>query len=250
MPAAVLLLIAMVVPGALVAKESQWASWRGPLQNGTSPDADPPLRWSETQNVRFKVEIPGESLASPIVHDGMVYLLTAEALDPASYTQNKAAAQAVKDAGGWPPKVAPVRHAFWVFALDADDGSIVWKHKARESVPHESHFLDSSYACGSPLTDGERLYAHFGSNGTYAYSFDGKLLWHIDLGDMTTRRGFGEGTTPALAGENLIINWDHEGDSFIVALQRKTGKEVWRRERPGDPQVVFSVLALCSPLFF
>ena len=228
---------------ALSAQPSQWMNWRGPLYNGTSPDADPPLHWSETQNVRFKVNIPGESLASPIVYDGRVYLLTAEALDPDSYSDNKSAAQAVVDRNEWPPQVAPVRHAFWVYALDNDDGSLVWRHKARESVPHESHYLDSSYACGSPLTDGERLYAHFGSNGTYAYSLDGELLWQTDLGNMTTRRGFGEGNSPALAGEHLIINWDHEGDSFIAALDRTTGKEVWRTERPGE------VTSWSTPLF-
>lgn len=222
---------------------SQWANWRGPLFQGVSADADPPIRWSETENVRFKVEIPGESLASPIVYDGRVYLLTAEALDPSAYVENKAAAQAVVDGGEWPPKVAPVPHAFWVYALDADDGSLVWKRKARESVPHESHYLDSSYACGSPVIDGERLYAHFGSNGTYAYSLEGELLWQVDLGDMTTRRGFGEGNSPALAGDKLIINWDHEGESFVVALDKRTGKELWRTERPGE------VTSWSTPLF-
>lgn len=220
-----------------VARETEptpWMNWRGPLYNGTSPDADPPLRWSETENVRFKVDIPGESLSSPIVFDGKVFVMTAVALDPKAYEEKLDAAQAVVDAGEWPPKVEPVRHAFWVYALDAETGEVVWKHKSRESVPHESHYLDTSYACASPLTDGERLYVHFGSNGTYAYSLDGELLWEVDLGDMTTRRGFGEGSSPALAGEQLIVNWDHEGDSFVVALDRESGEETWRKERPGE----------------
>ena len=75
---------------------------------------------------------------------------------------------------------------------------------------------------------------HFGSNGTYAYDLEGELLWQVDLGDMTTRRGFGEGSSPALHKDSLIINWDHEGDSFIVALDKRTGKELWRTERPGE----------------
>ena len=75
---------------------------------------------------------------------------------------------------------------------------------------------------------------HFGSNGTYAYDFDGQLLWQNDLGDMTARRGFGEGNSPALAGGYLIVNWDHEGDSFIVALDKATGREAWRTDRPGE----------------
>ena len=234
----------LLAPLVALGEETQWSNWRGPAYNGTSPDADPPVRWSESENVRFKVGIPGESLASPIVHEmSRVYLLTAEALDPDGYADRRAAAQEVFDSGDWPPKVAPVRHAFWVYALDAEDGTVVWRRKARESVPHESHYLDSSYACGSPLTDGERLYAHFGSNGTYAFSLDGEPLWQVDLGDMTTRRGFGEGSSPALAGERLIVNWDHEGESFIVALDRATGRELWRSERPGE------VTSWSTPLF-
>ncbi len=230
--------------GATVGQEpTQWMNWRGPNYNGTSSDADPPVRWSETENVRWKVPIPGESLSSPIVYEGRVYLLTAEALDPEAYAKNQDAAQQTMDAGEWPPNVAPLRHAFWVYALDADTGETVWRHKAREAVPHESHYLDSSYACGSPLTDGERLYAHFGSNGTYAYTLDGEPLWEVDLGDQLTRRGFGEGNTPALAGDRLIINWDHEGDSFIVALDKRTGEELWRTERPGE------VTSWSTPLF-
>jgi outer membrane protein assembly factor BamB len=78
------------------------------------------------------------------------------------------------------------------------------------------------------------LIAHFGSSGTYAYDLDGKLLWQVDLGDMTTRRGFGEGSSPALHGDTVVINWDHEGDSFIVALDADTGKQRWKVERPGE----------------
>lgn len=231
------LLVLLLIPawvGTAKAQLSDWPNWRGPLHNGTSPDANPPIHWSETNNVRFKVPIPGESLASPIVHGDRVYVVTAVALDEAVYATNKDAAQAVVDRGEWPPKVAAVGHQFRVYAFDRDNGDLVWERLASERVPHESHYLDSSYACASPLTDGERLYVHFGSNGTYVYTLDGDLLWETDLGDMTARRGFGEASSPALSGDLLVVNWDHEGDSFIVALDKKTGREVWRTERPGE----------------
>jgi outer membrane protein assembly factor BamB len=123
---------------------------------------------------------------------------------------------------------------FLVTAYDRHDGSIEWKRVAIERVPHESHHLESSWATASPVTDGERIYAHFGSAGTYAYTLAGELIWKVDLGDMTTRLGYGEGSSPALWGETLVINWDHEGASFVVALDKRTGKELWRKDRPKE----------------
>ena len=211
-----------------------WPRWRGPLSTGASPDADPPLRWSETENLAFKVRIPGEALASPVIHGDLIFLLTAVSIDPEAYARNLDAAQNIADSGQWPPSVDATPQRFLVQARDRRTGEIVWERVARESIPHESHYLDSSWASGSPVTDGEVLVAHFGSNGTYAYDLDGDLLWEKDLGDMTTRQGFGEGATPALVGDSILINWDHEGDSFLVALDKKTGEEKWRTARPGE----------------
>ena len=95
---------------------------------------------------------------------------------------------------------------------------------AVERVPHEGHHEESGWATASPVTDGERLYAHFGSAGTFAYTLDGELVWKVDLGDMTTRLGYGEGSSPALWGDTLVVNWDHEGASFVVALDARTGQ--------------------------
>ena len=211
-----------------------WPRWRGPLSTGASPDADPPIRWSETENVVYKVEVPGEALASPVIHGDLIFLLTAVSIDLEAYKKNLDAAQQIMDSGEWPPSVDATPQRFLVQARNRHTGEIVWEKLARESIPHESHYLDSSWASGSPVTDGEILLAHFGSNGTYAYDLEGNLLWEKDLGDMTTRRGFGEGTTPALVDDTILINWDHEGDSFLVALDKTTGNEKWRTSRPGE----------------
>jgi outer membrane protein assembly factor BamB len=226
--------ILTVVPAQAADAPSGWPSWRGPLGTGVSPDGDPPLEWSEERNVRFKVEIDGDGLASPVVSGDSIFVLSSQALDPEAYAHSKQAATESSERREWPPKVAPVAERFLVTAFSRVDGSVLWQRTASEHVPHESHYPDTSWACGSPVTDGERVYAHFGSNGTYAFSLEGELLWDVDLGDMTTRNGFGEGTTPALAGGALIINWDHEGDSFIVALDKRTGEELWRKPRPGE----------------
>src|SRR5512134_313419 len=193
------------------AKSPGWPWWRGPLGNGVSPDGDPPLRWSERQNVRFKVAIDGDGLATPAVWGDRIYVLSARALDGAKGAQR-----------------------FLVTAYDRRGGSVAWRRVAVERVPHEGHHEESGWATASPVTDGERLYAHFGSAGTFAYTLEGERVWRVDLGDMTTRLGYGEGSSPALSGDTLVVNWDHEGDSFVVALDARTGAERWRKGRPGE----------------
>jgi outer membrane protein assembly factor BamB len=201
-----------------------WPWWRGPLGNGVSPDGDPPLRWSEKQNVRFKVAIDGDGLATPIVWGDRIYVLSAVSLEAGG------GARPATDASGVPL----ARQRYLVTAYDRLDGSVAWQRVAMERTPHESHHLESGWATASPVTDGERLYAHFGSAGTFAYTLEGELLWRVDLGDMTARLGYGEGSSPALWGDTLVINWDHEGDSFVVALDKRTGEERWRKQRPGE----------------
>lgn len=122
-------------------------------------------------------------------------------------------------------------HQFVIMALDRRSGKTVWQQTARKAVPHEGSHQDGSLAPASPLTDGKRIYAYFGSHGLYCYDMNGKLLWEKDFGDMQTRAGFGEGSSPVLHGDNLVVNWDHEGDSFIVALDAATGQQRWRKDR-------------------
>jgi outer membrane protein assembly factor BamB len=203
---------------------AKWPWWRGPLGNGVSPDGDPPLRWSEKENVRFKVAIEGDGLSTPVVWGDRIYVLSSVSLDEG------AGRRVATDASGVPL----VRQRYLVTAYDRRDGKLAWQRVAIERTPHESHHLESGWATASPVTDGERLYAHFGSAGTFAYTLDGELLWKADLGDMSARLGYGEGSSPALWGDTLVVNWDHEKDSFVAALDARTGQERWRRERPGE----------------
>ena len=211
-----------------------WPQWRGPLGNGISPDGDPPVRWSERENVRFKVPIDGRGLASPIVWGERIFVLSALADGSSSSAGGETSAPKSGASQEAAPGVDLVRQRFLVTAYDRRDGSVAWQRVALEREPHEGHHASSAWANGSPITDGERVYAHFGSSGTYAYTLDGDLAWKVDLGDMTTRLGYGEGSSPALHGDTLVINWDHEGDSFVVALDKHTGKEMWRRDRPDE----------------
>ena len=124
-------------------------------------------------------------------------------------------------------------HRFVVMAIDRESGDVVWERVAREAVPHEGHQEpNGTYASGSAVTDGEHLFAFFGSWGLYAYDMDGNLQWEVDLGTRVMRNAFGEGTTPALHGDTLVVTWDHiGGQSFIVALDKRTGEERWRANR-------------------
>ena len=206
-------------PGA----ERYWGQWRGPLATGVSETANPPVQWSETENIRWKVEIPGRGSSSPIVWGDRVFVTSAV---PAG-VDGDAAHEA---RGGVEPRDA---HRFVVLALDRSDGSVVWERTLREQVPHEAgHFRNSSWASGSPVTDGEHLFVYFESFGLYALDLDGNLLWEKDFGDKGQRNEFGEGSTPALYGNRLVVVWDHQGGpSFVLTLDKHTGEEIWRVDR-------------------
>ena len=169
-----------------------------------------------------------------MVWEDRVFLLVAEPIEPERQAQHQAAAKDKQANDEWPPDVRPLEQRFVVVAIERDSGDVAWKQTATQKLPHEGHYVDSSWASASPVTDGEILIAHFGSNGTFAYDLDGKLLWQTDLGEMETRNDFGEGSSPSLFGNHVVINWDHEGDSFLVALDKKSGEEVWRTDRPGE----------------
>jgi outer membrane protein assembly factor BamB len=218
--------------------EGHWPQWRGPRGDGVAPQGDPPTTWSETANVRYKVEIPGRGHASPVVWGDRIYLLTAIDAEPPA----PAAPAAQAPAAGAPASQAPSFRErgvaadhdlrFVVLALDRATGKTVWERTVLRARPHEGTHTDGSWAAASAITDGERVWASFGSRGLYCLrGSDGEVLWQRDLGDMQTRNGFGEGASPALADNTLVVNWDHEGESFIVALDAKTGAERWRAAR-------------------
>jgi outer membrane protein assembly factor BamB len=247
---------------AVTTPDQNWPQWRGPLQNGVAPSADPPVSWSETNNIKWKVKIPGGGSATPIIWDNLVFVQTAiptgkkvEAAPPSSPAGDAPA----PPAGGPPPPPrdgtngAPPRppggpgggrgrggfgqkptefYQFSVLCLDRQTGKVLWQRVAREEVPHEGVMQnEGTYASPSGLTDGKRLYAYFGSRGLYCYDMSGNLQWNQDLGKMRIAMTFGEGSSPALYQDSLIINWDNENGSFITALDKNTGKTLWKESR-------------------
>ncbi|MPZ19425.1 MAG: PQQ-binding-like beta-propeller repeat protein, partial [Luteitalea sp.] len=215
-------MFASVLADSDPAAERFWPQWRGPEATGGSKQADPPIEWSETSNIRWKVEIPGRGSATPVIWGDRLFLVTAVPKDVSG-------ADAHEPRGGVEPREV---HRFTVMALDRRTGRVVWEQVAKEGAPHEgAHREHGTWASSSAVTDGERVFASFESHGLYAYDMDGKLLWQKDLGDKQMRNEFGEGSTPALYNNRLVQVWDHQGDSFIVTLDALTGKELWRRER-------------------
>ena len=153
-----------------------------------------------------------------------------------------------------PSRNTEIKHKFDVLCLDRGDGHVLWQKTVKEEVPEEATHDLGSWASGSPVTDGEHVYAYFGSQGLYCLDMEGKLKWERDFGQMNKHMQFGEGASPALWGNTVIVLWDHEGDSFLHALDKRTGKELWKAARDertswatpnvvvvdGKPQVIAS----------
>jgi outer membrane protein assembly factor BamB len=204
-------------PGA----DRYWPQWRGPAANGISRTADPPIQWSEKQNIRWKVEVPGRGSSSPIVWGDRVFVMTA-------IPAGSAIADSHASRGGVAPRAV---HRFVVMAFDRRDGRIVWERTVREEVPHEATQDNGTWASASAVTDGELVIASFESRGIHAFDMNGKLIWQKDLGDKAMRNEFGEGSSPVLHKNHLVVVWDHTKGSFITALDKRTGAELWRVPR-------------------
>jgi outer membrane protein assembly factor BamB len=184
-----------------------WPSWRGPDDTGMGR-GDAPVSWSDVEGVRWRAAIPGRGHSSPVVWGDQVFVTTAV------------------------PTGRQAAHRFVLLSIDRATGNLLWERTAAEATPHEGHHRQyGSFASASPVTDGEHIYASFGSRGLYCYDLEGTLVWQKDLGQMRKFLQFGEGTPLVLDDDRLIVKFDHEGDSFVVALDKATGAELWRAER-------------------
>ena len=260
LPCLTLVLLVAITTAARAAEPAgtqNWPQWRGPLGTGVAPSANPPTKWSESENVKWKVKLPGKGSSTPIIWGNQIFIQTAmpAGAAQAARAESGAANHAVTPVllqdqqpqrggqrgqrgpggggrggfgGGAPPTD---KYQFVLLCLDRQTGKTLWSKVAREEVPHEGHHRDHGFASFSPVTDGTLVFAHFGSRGLHCYDLQGNLKWQKDFGRMQTRNSFGEGSSPALHGDTVVVNWDHEGADFIVALDKTTGKELWRTPR-------------------
>jgi outer membrane protein assembly factor BamB len=241
-----------------------WPQWRGPLASGAAPFADPPTTWNETNHIRWKVKLPGEGIATPVIWGDRVFVLTAiptgRKIESQPATTNAGAGNSGQVQNG--QKTPDEVYQFVVLCCDRKTGRTLWQKIAHEQVPSEGHHPDNSYASASPVTDGKYVIASFGSRGLYCYDLEGHLKWWKDFIPARTRMGFGEASSPALYGSTVVLYQDDETDNdFIAALDESTGKILWRtpRKEPtgwstpliveyqGKPQVVVNATTnVCS----
>ena len=207
--------------------ENNWPQWRGPLATGAAIKGNPPVEFSETKNLKWKTAIPGKGHATPIVWGDKIIVQTA-------VSTNEKAPQAPEGAGGG-SRMAPSQtdkiHEFLVLMVDRNSGEILWKTMVTREWPQENTHDLGSWASNSPCTDGEHIYAYFGSRGLYCLDFEGNILWKKDFGQMEKHMSFGEGSSPYLFGDKIFVLWDHEGDSYLYALDKTTGNIDWQAER-------------------
>jgi outer membrane protein assembly factor BamB len=209
--------------GILLAADGDWPRWRGPNDDGMAR-GDAPVEWSDTKNVAWRTEIPGRGNSSPIIWGGKIFVTTAV---PTSAPPPPAAKGERRRAGG-----AGTEHKFVALCLDRKSGKVLWEQIAKVTTPNEGyHRKYGSFASNSPVTDGKHLYAFFGSRGIYCYDLDGKLIWDKQFPPMKMRGEYGEGVPAVLDGNSLYLKFDHEQGSYMVALDKSTGKELWRVDR-------------------
>lgn len=202
-----------------------WPRWRGPLDTGAAPSAKPPVKWDATTNIRWKTPLPGRGHSTPIVWNDRVFLTAAIPFGP------KLNPKYSGRPGAHDNLPVTQKHRFVAIAVDRKTGKVAWQKTLHEALPVEGAHYTASLASASPVTDGKLVFFYFGSFGLYGLDFDGKLKWKKQLGQMKTKHGHGEGASPALHGDTLVINWDHEGGSFIAAFDKMTGKQRWKKDR-------------------
>lgn len=213
--------------GTLVATDGDWPRWRGPNDDGMAR-GDAPLEWNDTKNVAWRTRIPGLGNSSPVIWGNRIFLTTAVPTGAA----RPAASPKTPSRGGPGGAGSGVEHKFTVICLDRGTGKVLWERVAKVATPHEGHHARyGSFASNSPVTDGAYLYAFFGSRGLYCYDMDGKLIWEKQFPPMSMRMQFGEGTPTVLDANTLYLKFDQQQGSYLLALDKRTGKELWRVER-------------------
>jgi outer membrane protein assembly factor BamB len=206
------------------APKNNWAQFRGPGALGVSSNPGLPEKWSPTENVLWKQEIPGRGWSSPVVWGNRIFLTTA---------MNEGKTEEPKKGlyFGGERKATRDTHHWKVLCMDLESGKVLWEKLARKGKPQGSIHIKNSYATETPVTDGERVYAYFGNHGLYCYTMDGDLLWSKDWPARKTRHGWGLAASPVLYRDRLYVVNDNDEQSFLVALDTRTGREIWRKKR-------------------
>jgi len=221
------LLICLVAPSQShpATEDSNWPQFRGPNAAGVSANPNLPDKWSTTENVAWKTDLPGRSWSSPIVWGDRVFLTT---------VVNTGQSEPPKKGlylGGDRPLPPKSEHLWKVLCLDLATGKVQWEKTVHQGVPPTAIHLKSSYGAETPVTDGQRVYALFGNLGVFAFTLEGEEVWAKRIEPRKTAFGWGTASSPVLHDGRLFIVNDNTEQSELFALDALTGKELWRVDR-------------------
>jgi outer membrane protein assembly factor BamB len=220
----VLALLLAAWSSAGLSADDNWPQFRG-RHAGVAEGNGLPHTWNTTNNVVWKTEIPGSGWSSPIVWGNRIFVT--------AVIREGKEEMPIKGLyfGGNRLAPPPDVHRWMVYCLDWSTGKILWERQVHKGVPESPHHVKNTYASETPVTDGERVYAYFGNVGLFCFDLEGKELWSRKFGTFPTLFGWGTAASPVLYKDRLYVLNDNEKESFLVALDKATGKEIWRVDR-------------------
>jgi len=201
-----------------------WPQFRGSKGDNISTESNLPIEWGNDMNIQWKQKIPGKGWSSPIVWGDKVFVTTSlkdKTDSDLEYTENSddRRTQPVDD------------YRFEIYCLNKNNGDLIWKEVAYLGKPGIVTHKDNTYASETPVTDGTYLYAYFGMTGLFCYDLEGNRVWEKNLGAFPMESNWGTSSSPILYNDLLILQFDNEENSQILALDKKTGEEKWRTKR-------------------
>jgi outer membrane protein assembly factor BamB len=223
-----LILLLLISLSVIITQAQNWPQWRGNMNTGTVESGTPPVKFGENENLKWKIEIPGKGHATPVVWGDKIIVQTTVATEEKGTREPKEQSEGERRMSGESTEFV---HDFKVLLIDLNTGKTIWEKTVARELPEENTHNLGSWASNSPCTDGEHIFAYFGSRGIFCLDFNGNIIWQKDFGQMMKNMSFGEGESPYLYKDKLFIQWDHEGESFVVALNKNTGEEIWKAQR-------------------
>jgi outer membrane protein assembly factor BamB len=205
--------------------QQNWPQLRGPRSLGVSENSNLPDEWTATKNVQWHSDVPGRGWSSPVVWGNRVFITTVVS---AGDTEEPKKGLYF---GGNRSKPPTAEHKWTVYCLDLKSGNVLWNRIVNEGVPKTGLHIKNSYASETPVTDGEHLYAYFGNVGVFCLTMDGKEVWSKEFDPHKTRYGWGTAASPVLHKDRLYIVNDNDDASYLLALDKKTGEQIWRTPR-------------------
>lgn len=217
------LVVCLVLAAGSAVFAADWPQFRGTTAGVAADDPALPDSWSTTENVVWRLDIPGTGWSSPVVWGDHVFVTSVASTGPEERPKPGFYL------GDWPASTAP--HRWMVYDIDFASGTIRWQRQMSEMPPARAKHLKNSYASETPVSDGERIYVYFGNLGLFAFNFDGTPAWSKPIGPFPTRNNWGTGASPALHDGRIYIVNDNDGQSFLAAFDAETGDEIWRVNR-------------------